>query len=287
MKKFLIALLICSILPTQLHAQDIIVKKDGTILNVYNVEESSSSYFYTLEPSSGSAVEKIAKEDVFSVKFANEKNSTPTNNNNIANKASKIEREAVTANIVSEDVDKKKGRIIKASTPDGNVLNYAVLSETEHTLAVVKGKYKEKEYIIPEYVNINNIIYTVTEIDNRAFYTKYGLTKVQFPMTLKKLGADAFSECKIERIILPEGLEEIGPRAFVYNACNRQVYEIYIPSTVKKIGDHCFSNCGKDTSYRGFCQAYFSNMPAFITEGNCKSFGIDEVAVKEYQKNKK
>ena len=44
---------------------------------------------------------------------------------------------------------------------------------------------------------------------------------------------------------------------------------------------------GKNRSIRGFCQAYFSNMPDFITEENCKDFGIDEVAVKEFHKNKK
>ena len=265
------------------------MKKDGTILNVYNVEESSSSYFYTLEPSSGSAVEKIAKEDVFSVKFANEKNSTPTNNNNIANKASKIEREAVTANIVSEDVDKKKGRIIKASTPDGHLLNYAVLSEAERTLTVVKGEYHEKEYVIPEYVNINNIIYTVTEIDKEGFFYENTVTKVQFPTTLKKIGNLAFSLCNIERIILPEGLEEICSNAFYLNSRTHHVIEIYIPSSVKKIGEKSFFKCGsgKNRSIRGFCQAYFSNMPDFITEENCKDFGIDEVAVKEFHKNKK
>jgi len=286
MKKFLIALLICSILPTQLHAQDIIVKKDGTILNVYNVEESSSSYYYTLEPSSGSAVEKIPKEDVFSVKI-NGITSKQTDNSNTEKKASNFEREAVTANKVSEYVHKKKGRIIKASTPDGHVLDYAVLSETEHTLTIVKGEYHEKEYVIPEYVNINNIIYTVTEIDKEGFFYENTVTKVQFPMTLKKIGTNAFAGCKIERIKLPEGVEEIGSHAFSLNACNHQVLEIYIPSSVIKLGEDCFKFCGKDTSYRGFCQAYFSNMPAFITEGNCKSFGIDEVAVKEYQKNKK
>jgi hypothetical protein len=33
-------------------------------------------------------------------------------------------------------------------------------------------------------------------------------------MTLKKIGGYAFVNCNLEQILLPEGLEEIGDRAF-------------------------------------------------------------------------
>lgn len=287
MKKLVFALFMCCVLPTQIHAQDIIVKKDGTILNVYNLEESSSSYYYTIEPSSGSAVEKIAKDDVFSIKKKDEATAEHADKINSDKNSNIIERKAVTANMNSEYVDKNQRKIIKASTPDGQVLNYAVLSEAERTLAVVKGKYHEKEYVIPEFVSIDNVIYTVIEIDNKCFYLENSVTNVRFPMTLKKIGDNAFRGCNIERIILPEGLEVLGDYAFYGNAVSRTIYEIHIPSSVKSIGKECYRNCGKDKSFRNYCQAYFSYMPDYITEGNCKSFGIDEDAVKNFRTNKK
>ena len=51
-------------------AQDVIVLKDGSILNVYNLEESETSYFYTMSPAEGATTLKINKSDVFSVNHA-------------------------------------------------------------------------------------------------------------------------------------------------------------------------------------------------------------------------
>ena len=50
------------------NAQDVLVKKDGTILNVYNLEEGSNVYYYSTDATPDAPTLKISKEEVFSVK---------------------------------------------------------------------------------------------------------------------------------------------------------------------------------------------------------------------------
>ena len=184
--------------------------------------------------------------------------------------------------VATEPLDKEDNReqmVFSARTPDGKELRYAILSEAAHTVAVIKGKYKEQEYIIPEYVDVNGTKYTVTEIGMKAFHGSRVIS-VQFPNTLKTIKAQAFNRVPLKKIILNDGLEDIG--AFAFAACGGD--EIYIPSTVKSLGNNSFWWATKASSYRGFSQGFFSCMPIFITEGNCKDYGIDEEAVRAYEK---
>lgn len=302
MKKY-VGLLLLSLLITKVAmAQDIIVKTDGTIMSVYNLEESDASYYYSLEPSEVTAVQKISKSEVFSVKRQN--GSTAQQSGVVANgslsavttNTTASKHEPVTAQISSTIVnDKKKGKCFSARTPDNHELNYIVISESEHTLSVAKGEYHETDYVIPEYVKVDNFLFVVKEIDEKAFFKKQSVKNIQFPSTLKKIGKKAFVWSGLERIILPEGLEVICDQAFMetgriirkFSSSATPVSEIYLPSSLRTIGSEAFLGCGSDFSYRGFCQAYFSNMPNFITEGNCKGFGIDEEAVRAFQNIKR
>ena len=279
--------MILNLVTTRAYAQDIIVKKDGTILNVYNLEESSNSYFYTLEATSGANVLKINKDDVFSIKKKD--GTTVTAEPAASQPAATAHREPVTAQLSSEITTKKGKKSFSARTPDGHELNYTVLSPANRTLAVVKGEYHESEYVIPEKVQVNDEVYVVTEIGDEAFVQEYTVRDVQFPTTLKRIGENAFTYSALERIILPEGIEELAANAFLWTGWkgnflvttnNNRVSEIYIPSTIKKIGSNCFLRCGNELSFRGYCKAYFSSLPDFVTESNCLSFGIDEEAVR-------
>lgn len=295
MKKIIITCIMLTAFAVIGFAQDIIVKKDGTILNVYNLEESSSSYFYTLKPSSDATVLKISKDDVFSVKKG-DGSTLAAPNAQVEQKISKTTREAVTAHKTSSSRDKKGREIIVAKTPDGHELNYAVLSENDKTLTVVNGEYHEKEYVIPEYVKVDNSVYTVTEIDEKAFWERSKISEIQFPRTLNRIGGNAFAFCRITKIILPEGLEEMGDAAFLgigwvsdtkWFAKVPNIKEIYIPSSVKSIGKDCFRLCGRELSPGKKCMAFFSNMPDFITEDNSSDFGIDDSAVRSFRSMKK
>lgn len=209
------------------------------------------------------------------------------------------------------------GKFILAKNNDGQVLNMRIISDKDKTLAVARprkvakldkkgnkevdkkgnvkmkdGKYEMSEIIIPEYVIIDGENYSVTEIDpvafvDRSFLKECTIKTVVFPETLKSIGAGAFCWCRsLNEIILPNALEKIGAGAF-YASGDKIFKQLYIPKSVKEIGAAAFHLLGSNTSYRGFYQGTLTCIPDFVSEGNCKDFGIDEEAVRSYEQRKR
>lgn len=95
-----------------------------------------------------------------------------------------------------------------------------------------------------------------TEIANAAFaYTN--LTSVSFAgNNLKKIGSDAFSNCKnLTSITLPDGLEEIGAVAFLN--C-KELETLKLPESLTFIGSAAFGGCDALTEL---------TIPAKVTDG--------------------
>ncbi|QKX39421.1 leucine-rich repeat domain-containing protein [Metamycoplasma hominis] len=83
-------------------------------------------------------------------------------------------------------------------------------------------------------------------------------TKVTIPSSVKEIGESAFFDCKIlKEVILNEGLEKIGARAF----SNTNIKSITIPDTVKEIGNWAFD---------------FSMISDISINSNNKNFEIEE-----------
>lgn len=166
----------------------------------------------------------------------------------------------------------------------GIPIRYKVLSETEKTVAVTGGRkfYSiVKDLIVPEIVNYNSAIYTVTEIGAGAFSTSNEgilgckIERVMLPPTIKKIDWCAFQGCKrLSSINLPEGMEEIEGRAFFGTS---SLTKIYIPSSVKKIGNDAF------TCYWGLmADKELENLPYFVTTETCKRIGLSKESVETY-----
>lgn len=87
----------------------------------------------------------------------------------------------------------------------------------------------------------------VTEIGEFAFTDCSSLTgNLSLPSTLKKIGAQAFDNCKFTcNLILPEGLESIENSAF--NFCNNLYGELHLPSSLKDLGNFAFRGCSNIT----------------------------------------
>ena len=84
--------------------------------------------------------------------------------------------------------------------------------------------------VIPEYVENNDIVYTVTAIED------YNLS----------LGKHAFFGCdQIPELVLPSTLQTIGQRSF---AKCKQIKTVVIPSQVKSIGYEAFASCSGITT---------------------------------------
>lgn len=191
-------------------------------------------------------------------------------------------------------------KFILASDQEGGVLNFRLISEKDRTLAVARPrtekevkdldwvavkeiKYENPEYLIPDYVIIGDVKYSVVEIDPCAFVGKKKIKNVKFPETLRVIGPRAFEECRLNRIILPESLEIVGDMSFYRNLTD-DFKEIYIPKGIKEIGTDCFRAVGLQLSPRQYTEAYLSSIPDFINTDNCTEFGIDDNAVESYER---
>ncbi len=102
--------------------------------------------------------------------------------------------------------------------------------------AFSKSVYLE-ELVIPD---------SVTEIESSAFSVCRSLKHVKLPKNLKVLGAYCFDSCSLEKIELPDGLEEIGEQAFMTDLSLDGFYppqkytSVVIPNSVKRIGTFAF-----------------------------------------------
>ncbi len=114
---------------------------------------------------------------------------------------------------------------------------------------------------IPSSVTHDGIEYTVTTIDNEAFYEQNGMHTVILPSTVTIIGMAAFYESTVEHIVMPnvthilygaftgaplssvdipECIVEIGEKAFEGNTRLRQVD---IPSSISVLRSFVFACC--------------------------------------------
>ena len=95
---------------------------------------------------------------------------------------------------------------------------------------------ESKELREVEFSQGNNL----EELPDEAFYLCGSLEKINFPSTLKRIGASCFYYSNLSDINLNEGLETIDEYAFYFAAnCN----SIEFPSTLKSIGKSAFLGC--------------------------------------------
>lgn len=109
---------------------------------------------------------------------------------------------------------------------------------------------------IPQTVENDGTVYTVTSVENYAFGSASAaddvrkiITEVVFPKTIKKIGAEAFKyshgllkfSSDGREGALPSELETLGDGAFF--SCSALVVDLMIPQTLAKIPSAVFANC--------------------------------------------
>lgn len=80
---------------------------------------------------------------------------------------------------------------------------------------------------------------TVEKIGNSAFYGCSNLENVTFSENLKIIGEEAFYNCKLKTLILPDSIEEIHRYSFYQN----EIEELYVGKNAKYIGSYAFYLC--------------------------------------------
>ena len=88
--------------------------------------------------------------------------------------------------------------------------------------------------VIPETIEYENEVYTVTSIDQEAFKDDTGLTDVQIPGTVTLIGDHAFSGCTaLSSIDIPEGVVTI--ESYAFQGCTA-LAKVSLPKSVRSIG---------------------------------------------------
>ena len=131
------------------------------------------------------------------------------------------------------------------SFQSGDLL-YSIISTNPLCISLnghVDSTNAQGELVIPETIEHEGIVYTVTEIGDRGFLNCSGLTGIlSIPETVKVIGEHAFSGCSgFSELKLSDGLIEIHERAFMN--CTGFTGTLDIPETVMYIKYGAFCNC--------------------------------------------
>lgn len=127
----------------------------------------------------------------------------------------------------------------------GQTLYYEVTSKDKPFTVKVVNPYSRQrpigDVVIPETISYNGVAYSVTAIDNGAFFMNDELTSITIPSTVKTIGNDAFASCEsLTSLYIPNSVESIGESAF--GGCY-SLTSLYIPNSVETIGCSAFRAC--------------------------------------------
>lgn len=138
--------------------------------------------------------------------------------------------------------------ICQSQTFNDGVLQYQVTDPVNNYVSV--SKYNNTcatgSVTIPETINNNHIIYTVTSIVNSTFKNCVNLTNIDIPESVISLGGSAFYNCpNLLSVVIPSGVTTIGYQVFA--GCE-SLTSIIIPDGVTIIGVSTFFRCEGLTS---------------------------------------
>ena len=126
----------------------------------------------------------------------------------------------------------------------GQTLSYTITSDTmPYTVSLVKGDADVSGAIeIPESVEYNDIVYSVTAIGDSVFFSNSSVTSVILPNTITSIGNRAFYRSSLTSVTLSYSLTEIGDWAFAM--CSGLRVSISFPESLASIGTYAFYTSG-------------------------------------------
>ena len=134
----------------------------------------------------------------------------------------------------------------------GQTLYYRILSEQNQEVKVTfpnnnpigwSGYARpEGDLVIPEFVEHEGITYTVVALDNNALDECQGITSVELPNTIRRIGAEAFWYCTgiSNELVIPDQCTFIGGYAFM--GCSA-ISALTIGASVDTIQYSAFEDC--------------------------------------------
>ena len=142
------------------------------------------------------------------------------------------------------------GDTFTATTEEGIVVTYTVISESEKTCKIGRGYIKGQGTVyavdqsVSGSVTIPSLVngYQVIAVADNAFYNCSNIQSISLPSDVSSIGGSAFSGCtSLASLVIPDNVTTIDDRAF----CNcSNLTSINIPSGVTRIEDLTFRGCG-------------------------------------------
>ena len=130
-------------------------------------------------------------------------------------------------------------KLIKYIAPEGESTVVNIPSEIDGRPVTTIGSlcFFDTENDVTEV----NISFSVTTIEENAFYYSEGITEITIPDNVRKIGSRAFAWCNnLEAVYMGKGLTEIPE--FCFNHCSA-LKNVNIPPQIAKIGTRAFSYC--------------------------------------------
>ena len=117
---------------------------------------------------------------------------------------------------------------------------YNLISKTKEAEVINNPNKYSGEIIVPERVEYNGDVYTVTSIGGSAF-AGCSVSNVILPKSIVTIKGSAFSGCQnLKRMIIPNGVTTIGDYAF--SDC-KGLSSIFLPNSLTSIGSYTFRYC--------------------------------------------
>lgn len=137
-----------------------------------------------------------------------------------------------------------------AVSPSGHTLYYNILDATAHTLIVTYPAANWTGYtrptgtlVIPGTVSYMGTNYTVTVIGEDAFNGCSGVTAVTLPNTVIVVEEDAFYDCHISNLTIPDNVKRIYSGAFT-RGTGGAINNLYVPDGIEYIEYGAFPTSG-------------------------------------------
>lgn len=143
----------------------------------------------------------------------------PTDMNSRMRTAAMTAALALMANSTKAQVDCD----FQSVTPQGDTLFYTIIDSAAGHVSVQGDTYVawDEPYIhyndtllIPATVAHDGRQYTVTALADNAFAAHYEIQSIQLPATLTAIGRRAMRGTNITELVVPDGVDSIGPQAF-------------------------------------------------------------------------
>lgn len=143
---------------------------------------------------------------------------------------------------VKFNVENVKEVVFEEAQEADTTFKFTILSDS--TVSVRCGVSPENlkgDVVIPSTVKIDGKVYTVTEIEERAFESCDNMTNITIPPSVTTIGVAAFRACwHLTDVEIPNGVTRIEDQ--VFELC-LSLTSVKIPSSVTSIGNLAFCGC--------------------------------------------